>query len=488
MKKRLVAVIAVTGLLLAACGDDDDGSSATTDAATEDTATSDAPATTEGAATTDAPAATSEGGADTTAAATEDTGAALPEDADPEGVAKFAYDLAAASRGGFKWDPSSVTVTTTDVGIYSWVYGTLMRPNSEGELVPDLAESVEATDANTVEIVVRDGLTTSDGTPVDGEMVKTILEGNLAKAANPAYRPAFYSAESVEVTDNTVTVNIPDGTAASWADTFPAGNETIIVPPGTNFDAPIGAGPFMVAAYTAGQTMTLEKNPEYWDADSINVAGIELTSIPPDNPQAASGALNAGQVDWTRLNFAIIDAVSGDGEVVIDPDPQYLTQILVCKSSAPLDDVNVRKALNLATDREAINEALFRGEGSPAWDLWPEGHPLHNDELTDFYAHDPEAAAALLAEAGVADLTVDIIPIPAAGGPEIAQIMQQQWAEAGVTMNIVRDDGLRGRFPDQQPCSPRTRPAVVSTAASSTTSTAQVSGTSASTTIPRSRT
>jgi peptide/nickel transport system substrate-binding protein len=440
MMKRLVALVAATGLLVAACGDDDDDgevSGTTGEAAVTSAApTSAAPATSGGAPTTGG---TPTSAAPATSAATATSEAAAPADVDPEGVINVAYDLAAASRGGFKWDPSAGSSPTTDMGIYGWVYGTLLRPNSEGELVPELAESVTAPDVNTVEIVVREGVTLSDGTPVDAAMVQEILTANLAKAENPAYRPGFYSAESVEVVEpNTVVVNVPDGTAASWADLYPSGVETVIVPPGTDFEAPIGAGPFTVAGYTAGQTMSLEKNPAYWDADAIKVAGIELINVPPDNPQAATGALNAGQVDWVRLNIAVIDAVSGDAEVVVQPDAEYNTQVLICKTTAPLDNVQVRQALNLATDRNAINDVVFAGQGEVAWDLWPDGHPLHNPELTDYYAYDTAAAQSLLAEAGAEGISVDIIPIPSAGAPEIVQILQQQWAQVGVTLNIVQ--------------------------------------------------
>jgi peptide/nickel transport system substrate-binding protein len=92
----------------------------------------------------------------------------------------------------------------------------------------------------------------------------------------------------------------------------------------------------------------------------------------------------------------------------------------------------------MAIDREAINQALFGGEGAVAWDLWPEGHRFHNPELDDVYAYDPDAARDLLADAGYPDgLTFDVIPIPVAGAPEVAQIVQQEFAEIGVTMNIL---------------------------------------------------
>ena len=281
-----------------------------------------------------------------------------------------------------------------------------MRPNGEGEVVPDLAESAEVVDPNTIEVKMRTGLTLSDGRSLDAEMVKTILEANLEKV-NPstgqpplqAFRPGFYSLESVTLTDgNTLTLSIPDGTAASWYDLFLPGHETIPVPPGTDFDRPVGAGPLTVEEWVPGQRLVVAKNPEYWDADSIEFAGIELIHVPPDNPQPAVSAVNSGQADWARIDFSQRDAVTKD--VVADADPQFITELLMCKNGEPLDDVRIRQALNYATDREQINDAIFDGAGTPAWDLWPEGHPLHNDELTGYYEFDPEKAMELLFRRG----------------------------------------------------------------------------------------
>ena len=106
------------------------------------------------------------------------------------------------------------------MGIYGWVYGTLLRPTGEGELVPDLAESVEVTDPNTVEIVVREGLTLSDGTPMDAEMVGDHPRDQHLQGREPGVPPGFFSAQGVEVADNTVTVTVPDGTAESWAELY----------------------------------------------------------------------------------------------------------------------------------------------------------------------------------------------------------------------------------------------------------------------------
>ncbi|MET0727271.1 MAG: ABC transporter substrate-binding protein [Acidimicrobiales bacterium] len=404
MRKRFVLVLVVLSLLAAACGDDDDD---------------------EGGG---------EGDGTTTTAPSEDPDG----DVDPDGVARLAYDLASVSQGGFTWDPAAGPSTgSSQLGPHHWVYGGLMRKTADGELVPDLAESATLVDANTITIVMREDLTLSDGsTPLDAETMKAILDANIARGVGwPGYRPGFFDLKTVDLTDDTtLTLNIA-GTAASWYDLYLYGQETVPAPPDTDFSDPIGAGPFMIEDYSEAQSLTLVKNPEYWDAESIDLAGIELTNVGAD-VQAGVSALNAGQVDWTRLDPATIPAVADPERVVRSDDPQYLTQMIFCKSEAPLDDVLVRQAFNHAVDRDAINDALYGGGGAPAWDLWPDGHRLHNEDTEDAYPYDPEEAIALLEEAGVEDLTLDFIPHSSV--LSLGEIIKQQFEEIGVTLNIIQ--------------------------------------------------
>ena len=90
-------------------------------------------------------------------------------------------------------------------------------------------------------------------------------------------------------------------------------------------------------------------------------------------------------------------------------------------------------------------------KGAVAWDLWPEGHRFHNPDLDDVYAYDPEAAQQLLADAGYPDgFTFDVIPIPVAGAPEVAQVAQQMFADIGVTMNIIATQNYTEDFSNRK--------------------------------------
>jgi peptide/nickel transport system substrate-binding protein len=220
-----------------------------------------------------------------------------------------------------------------------------------------------------------------------------------------------------------------------------------IVKPGTDFTKPIGAGPMTVASYRAGQNLDLERWDGYWNADAVNFAGMEIVHVSSESPQATIGALQAGQIDFGFSAVSLMPSVTGDLETLAIADPARMNYVMICKSNGPLADARVRKALNKAVDREALNEALFAGTGVPSTELWPEGHRFYTEEFGDELAYDLEEAKELLADAGYANggFTVDLTTLNGQDLPAMAEVLQDQWSEIGVgttinvSSNIVED-------------------------------------------------
>jgi peptide/nickel transport system substrate-binding protein len=395
--RRALAMLLLAGLVAAGCGGDDDEKA--------------------------------EGGDD--APATEET------DFDPTGVVKSAYDLVAGQRGGPQLDPTKNTSASGDEGLLYAVFGRLLRPTQDGNVEPDLAEEATIVDANTIEIVVRDGLTWHDGKPFDGASVKAGLEYLIANAKPSAVSTQFKDAESVEATGNTVTVNIPKGTAASWYDLL-ATWETTIVRPGDDFSKPVGAGPMKVVSYTPQESMKLEKFADYWDADSITVAGVELTNITSESSDSALAAIKSGQIDMALSSVELIPAISGNVKPYLKPVPSRLSYFIVCKGKGALANKAARKAVAKAIDREAVKEAVFDGTGAVATQVWPKTHRNFNPDVEDVLAHDPDAVPELLEEAGLEEgFSFDAYTLQAAGMPQMAEVIKQELAKYKITMNIV---------------------------------------------------
>src|SRR5699024_6435571 len=113
--------------------------------------------------------------------------------------------------------------------------------------------------------------------------------------------------------------------------------------------------------------------------------------------------------------------------------------------SEPLDDVEVRHAVNYAIDKEAIAEALYAGYATTAKNPLPPGYLGYNDDV-EAYEFDPDKSRELLAEAGYEDgLEIELWTMPVARpympDPEtVAQIIQNNLTDVGITANIVREE------------------------------------------------
>jgi len=356
-------------------------------------------------------------------------------DHDPNGVVRTAYDLVAPQRGGVHLDPVEGRAPG-DEGLYYLIYGRLLRPTQDGELVPDLAESATIVDDDTIEVVLREGITWQDGAPFDATSVKAGLDHTVAGNNTSAMSAQFFALESVEVASPiTVRLTIP-GSARSWYD-FLGGWETTIVRPDDDFDQPVGAGPMQLTDWVDGASMALEKWDGYWDADSILVGGVELTQLDSGANESAVAAIKAGQIDLTGSALEQLPALTGNAAEYLRPDPGRMTFMQICKRDTPLSDARLRMAVQKAIDRDALNEAVFAGTGEPALGLWPEGHRYYNPDVVDDYEHDPEAVRELLAEAGSPDgFEFEAYVLQAASMPAAAEVIQAQLAEFGIEMTI----------------------------------------------------
>jgi ABC-type transport system substrate-binding protein len=364
-----------------------------------------------------------------------------PADIDPDGTIRVAYDLIATMRGGkFTLDPADVGTNLTDDSLFYLLYGRLMRVGDDGELVPDLAESATILDDDTIELKIRPGVTFSDGTPFDAAAVKAGLDRTLAKGNTTAFLASFFDLESVTVVDpSTVALSFPAGTAANWYDSYLGSFESTIVKPGeTDFAKPIGAGPMVLESYAPQQSLKLARNDRYWDNEAIRYGGLELLAVSANDQLAAVNALAAGQVDMAPATVQLMAAMGPGSEAYVVENPNRLMTFQVCKKDGPLADPDVRKAISMAVDRDGINDALYEGTYTVAQGLWPEGHRLHDPTLDEDVVHDLEGARALLEQAGHADgFSFDAYVLQTAGLPDLAQVVQQELAGLGVTMNII---------------------------------------------------
>jgi ABC-type transport system substrate-binding protein len=372
---------------------------------------------------------------------------------DREGTLRVGQDIQQIGNSvPFSLDPT-LGISPNDP-IYYMVYGRLMRPLADGSFEPDLAETATITGPSTIEVVLRDGLTWQDGEPFDATSVKEGLEYMaLGPARNVSIATDFFALTSVDVVNpTTARLNIANGAAAGWYDKFIASWEATIVRPGDDFDSPVGAGPFTLTSYEPGQSIDLERWDGYWNTDAVNFAKVEFVQVSVTAPEAGINALKADQIDVVSTVVAQLPAVTGKYEVSTLQTGKQLNYAMVCKNKAPLDDPLLRKAINKAIDRDAVNEAVFGGTGTPATLIFPEGNRFYSEDAADELAYDPDEARSLLQQAGVPDgFSFDLYVNNILGIPDVAAVVEQQLDAVGITANLIVAADFVGQFLGPQP-------------------------------------
>lgn len=205
---------------------------------------------------------------------------------------------------------------------------------------------------------------------------------------------------------------------------------------------PVGTGPFIFKEWKPNETITLEKNEDYFveGAPKINTL---IFQVIPDN-SARLTALKTGEIDlMDGVNPSDIESIEGsdDVQIILRP-PMNIGYLGFNTEMEPFDDPLVRQALNHAVDKEAIIDAFYGGNADPAKNPMPPVIEGFNDEI-EAYEYDPDKAKEMLVEAGYPDgFEMDLwaMPNPRDYMPEpqkIAEAIQADFAAVGVQAEII---------------------------------------------------
>ncbi|WP_319518954.1 ABC transporter substrate-binding protein [uncultured Martelella sp.] len=336
-------------------------------------------------------------------------------------------------------DPTAAAPVAIGQVVWQNLFEGLVAITEAGEIVPQLATGWTISDDGlTYTFDLRDGVTFQNGAAFNAETAKFSIDRIIADdSVNP--QKALYSAiKSVDAPDDgTLVLHLsqPAYDLLYWLG-FPA---AVMVEPKsepTNATDPVGTGPFAFSEWRKGNQVTLAAYPDYW-GDKPALENITFRFIA--DPQAQAAALNAGGVDAipefgapelvsqfeTKKDFAVVPGTTGM-EVVAGMN----------NAKPPFDDRRVRRALMMMIDRQAIVDAANSGFGTPIGSHFSPSDAGYED-LTGVLPYDPEAAKALLAEAGYPDGFSFTMKVPnRAYAERAAEIMQAYFAQGGVTAMI----------------------------------------------------
>ncbi|MGY1814529.1 ABC transporter substrate-binding protein [Blastococcus sp. SYSU D00820] len=348
----------------------------------------------------------------------------------------------AVTAGVTSFDPHK-TRLSSDFTLLNFVYDRLVHRDITGSPVPGLAESWElAPDGSTLTLTLREGLTFSDGTPFDSEAVRL----NLLRAKEPDSISSALLAPvgSIDTPDATTVVLNLTGPGAQLPLTLSDLAGMMVSPQAfatpeaaaALAQTPVGIGRFTLTDSEPGARYSFAASEDYWDADALRLAGLEISVI--SDSQALLNGVESGQTDCGLANPEIIDAAMQIPDVWTEVATTLTESVLYFNSSSgELANPAARQAISYAIDREAILAAAQEGHGEAATQLFPEGYFAHSEELADRYAPDPDKARDLLEEAGRPDgFTFRAIVLGLPQFVTTAQIIQQQLAEVGITMEL----------------------------------------------------
>jgi peptide/nickel transport system substrate-binding protein len=366
-------------------------------------------------------------------------------DNEPARGGSLRMGLAADSNG---WNPTEAQWAAQGYQVARAIFDPLAAIDIDGQVTPYLAAGFTSSDEfRAWDIGVRPGVVFHDGTPVDAQAIATNLQAHRDSALTGQ---ALTPIESITVVDP-ATVRVEMSVPWSSFPAYLASQPGFVAAPATLTDPeggrnPIGSGPFEFSEWTPTDELTVTRNDNYWQEGMPYLDEIQFVIGVEDNTRIRS--FQAGELDVTELVTADAadrlrgDTASGDIQMLIDSDSES-AEILIGMNTAqtPFDDVRARRAVAKAIDRETISEAVFAGLLPPATG------PLQPDSSLyaefDGQSYDPTEARRLAdeiaAETG-APLTFSFVIPPDPGLAELAQTLQAQLAEVGITMTIENRD------------------------------------------------
>ncbi|OLP58104.1 peptide ABC transporter substrate-binding protein [Xaviernesmea oryzae] len=203
---------------------------------------------------------------------------------------------------------------------------------------------------------------------------------------------------------------------------------------------PLGTGPFAFVAYQPDAAIRYKANPDYWHGkEKIDDLVFAITT----DAAVRAQKLKAGECHVMPYpNAADVDELKKDPNLtVIEQEGLNVAYLAYNTTQAPFDKPEVRKALNMAVNKQAIVDAVFQGAAKVAKNpippiMWGYNNAVEDDK------YDPEAAKKMLTDAGVSGLKMKIWAMPVSrpymlNARRAAELMQSDLAKIGVEVEIV---------------------------------------------------
>lgn len=334
-------------------------------------------------------------------------------------------------------------ITSLDIAYLS--QGMLFRVAPDGvTLVPDVAASSElSADGLTFTVNLRPDAVYSDGTPVTPADVVAAFKHGKAGLWGPTVLSSVTEAKASGDHQVQFTLAFPDpDIARELTDRALAINPADKVANDPDyFNHPVSAGPYMLQNYVPGQQdVTLVENPKYWGGPMM-AKKIVLLGVADDATRTLQ--IQSGDIDiaW-KVPYASKDAVSSVAYTTVGAIGGYQDLFVNATNNDVFAKPEVRKAMSLALDRDAISKRVYSGllPARTSW-LWRCGDLCEPNLLPNGGKQDIQAAKDLLTQAGVTTpISAELTVAPADLQPDEAVAIQDQLKAIGINITIKQLD------------------------------------------------
>jgi len=343
------------------------------------------------------------------------------------------------------WDGRTHSDTFMITMAHGAVFDCLTEVNAAGELVGELAESWEASpDAKVWTFDLRTGVTFHNGKPFGADDVIASLNMHVAEGAKSAAQPIVSSiSEMKKLTDHQIQFTLAEGNAD-----FPylMSDYHLLMYPAGQIEAAIaggiGTGLYKVESFDPGVRVVVSRvDGHYKDGRAGWFDSVEAIAI--NDSSARMNALMTGQVDAVnRVDFKTEPLMRANPMVEIFEvtGNQHFTFPMLTNVD-PFTQVNVRKALKYAINRQEMVDKILLGHGAVGNDhpIGPANQFFHSELEQNSY--DPDRAKFHLREAGLDGLSVDLSASNAAfpGAIDASQLYQASAKAAGIDINVIQE-------------------------------------------------
>lgn len=344
-------------------------------------------------------------------------------------------------------DPHKVPAFTS-ARVFELIYSYLMRLDENLAVQPDLAASMPTTssDGKQVTVKLRTGVKFQNGDPLTSADVKYTFDRIIDTKTAAVARSFFGDVATITAPDeSTVVFDLKTPNAALIA--YMAHPNTGIISKKigeanadlSKKETAIGSGPFKLVEWVPDNFMRFEANKSYYVSGQPLLDGIRINVVPDETGLTA--ALRTKAADMAIVVDAkVARTLRGESGVTLSVKPSLSYNLLFVNTKRkPFDNLKVRQAIAYGIDRKAIIDAVAFGEGEVTGPIAPAltNYALPTSQYP-LYTRDVAKAKQLLTEANVGPVSFTMLTqtTEPAYAKDIAQLVQAQLAEVGVTMKI----------------------------------------------------